>query len=54
MAIKFGPEVFVEFGVVGVDDLEEVGQGLRVREVGRVDVGVGRRDGGVVGAPEHH
>ena len=48
------PEVLVELCVVGVDDLEEVGQRFRVRKIGRVDVRVGRRDGRVVGASEHH
>ena len=48
------PEVLVELCVVGVDDLEEVGQRFRVRKIGRVDVRVGRRDGRVVGASEDH
>ena len=45
------PEVLVELGIVRVDDLEEVGERFRIRKFGRIDVRMGRRDGGIVSAP---
>ena len=50
---KMLPEVLVELSIVRIYQFEIVSERFRIRKICRVDVGVGRRDGRVVGPAKH-
>jgi hypothetical protein len=51
---KLSPEVFVELGIVRIDELKIMSERFRIRKIGRVNVRVGWRDGRVVGPAQHY